>query len=1574
MENIEKIDELSRALDKLSEKYGRLATANREYHSIQEGLGIAKEIGDIDQQGVAIEKLSTRIKSLGTEAEKSSRSASESLTGLFNSIKFGVTGIALDGLVGTFHSAWENIQKINHSFTELKKVYEPSDNNGYDVNNFMGVANKMGSQLGYNTADTLDAIYQAINYGYSNKEVAENIARASLILSNSGQIPEADASKYMISILRAFKVDDPNKMVTVNGGQQETAVKSIIDQLSFGGMNFPITSGGIGEALQRGGSALATAGNTLEQSIQMIIAGNMSRQDPATVGNSMKSIAGSFTDILLGDTKSDILNRKNLQQILPNFKWFDDKGNLRSTYDILSDISKLYKDGKISPNNLQWLSSIIGGKTQLGVVNSLIQHLGDVSDKYKDLSNQGIGVYGSADRENEKYLDSFAGRITTLKDSVDKLWTDILNTGDVNKVLGAGNKVVEIIDKIISKIGVLRTVAMGIGAFALFKNRNSFDNLGKATLNTIKSIINGVRSLRNLPPLELEKIKKDPNDDIKGLLNKSKTALEEGVKTGETYADGIAEGIRSNTSVDEAIESKLDKYNKLSEKIKGEEESLAREEEESLAKKEENTLESGNYDYIPREVREENEEQRKAREMMENYESEKRLQSSKIELPQVENVGGITSGLKEVVLEEEQVGEAGLKMESAYGEATESMLLKTEEMANGIEANVEKMKTSMTEAEALNFNGIEEHSKGGTKEVGKVAEEGEHLVEKEESSVAKNVIGDIGGVIGMGLDGLVGTATAGAGIIAIPLIMEGVEKLITANERLAESNKKTYEQATEGSKKYGDEVKALSEFQDSDDGKRLESLNQKLQAGQLNEKETQEYYDLLKKVAQISPESVAFTDSKGNPYINMKDGINGVIKALKEMQQQEKASLLTSKKVNDFWKQINDDQKKSTDEMRVFNASHDEGTLNHVEDEIDLNKNLHGSQLTSAIQKEESQFNEAQQKLEEIKSKWKQEQQDMINDIVNPHIEASVNTSGLSDEVKQQYEHFLDGLNLSQLTQSQMQDIFSKLDTEMATDGGQKLISDLSKTVDGLKEQYANGEISFSQFSDKMGEVKNKLIKEAGLTPEEANALTNTDIWKKAENSQQAYAEALGKTADSVGLSGQKLQSAFQEQYGMFNNFLNEMNDTSTLGKQKLQENLENMFTLNPEAGKSLAQSLGISMNSDLKQVADTIANNPSLKEEFSNAMGYLIAGEPVPPEVQQKLASDINDAINGATNQINGGNGKTIDIKTKVIPDGNASSVGQLDGLDYKKGVQLTGLAGGKVLTCEEASGIGSGDGLKYASGVKENAQGEGKVLGDDNANGTGNKDGLDYKQGVSSTGLGKGKILGDGNANGIGSKDGLSYKSGATANALGKGKILNDTSAGATGQKDGFSWKNALQSVAKAMGIVNTTPTASASGNKDGFSWKNALKVVAKGNGTVNPSGNAYSVGAKDGFSWKSGFLSVASGIASTIGGIVSNAYHSAKSALGISAIAITPHAKITLAPIKAQLTEAHNNLKSFSTGLFSSKLVSTSGFSGFSKPSSGGVSGGKGGKGGKGGVSGGGTPSLFTSLASKSTDGTT
>ena len=131
--------------------------------------------------------------------------------------------------------------------------------------------------------------------------------------------------------------------------------------------NFAISSDGIASGLQRSASTLVAAGNSLEQSIAMLAAGNKVTQDPEALGNALKVLsmrirgvksdledAGEETDGMIENTSKLRDKVKALTNVNGNggVDILTESGAFRATYDILLDIARIWDQiNKANPKN-----------------------------------------------------------------------------------------------------------------------------------------------------------------------------------------------------------------------------------------------------------------------------------------------------------------------------------------------------------------------------------------------------------------------------------------------------------------------------------------------------------------------------------------------------------------------------------------------------------------------------------------------------------------------------------------------------------------------------------------------------------------------------------------------------------------------------------------------------------------------------------------------------------------------------------------------------------------------------------------------------------------------------------------------------------------------------------------------------------------------------------------------------------------------------------------------------------------------------------------------------------------------
>lgn len=256
-------------------------------------------------------------------------------------------------------SMFEQVKLIDSAMTELKKVTNETDA-VYDefLTNAADRAKEIGTTIDGLVSSTAD--FARLGYGFQDAQGLAEVANIYAVVGDEIEGVEG-ATKSLISTMAAFK-DSAGSM------SNSDFAMSIVDKFNEIGNNFSISSGGIGEALERSASSLDAANNTLDESIALITASNQVVQDPAAVGQALKTIsmrirgaktemeeAGLETDGMVESTaklRSEIL-------ALAGVDIMDGANQFKSTYKIMDELAVKWQDltdiqqAKCLPDNVE---------------------------------------------------------------------------------------------------------------------------------------------------------------------------------------------------------------------------------------------------------------------------------------------------------------------------------------------------------------------------------------------------------------------------------------------------------------------------------------------------------------------------------------------------------------------------------------------------------------------------------------------------------------------------------------------------------------------------------------------------------------------------------------------------------------------------------------------------------------------------------------------------------------------------------------------------------------------------------------------------------------------------------------------------------------------------------------------------------------------------------------------------------------------------------------------------------------------------------------------------------------------
>lgn len=371
------------------------------------------------------------------------------------------------------------VKDLDAAMTELRKVTDLSERS---YREYLNTAKQLSQTIGATLADTVNATADFARLGYSISE-STALAEAALVYKNVGDGIEdiSTASESLISTIKAFE----------KFGESANNAMSIIDRFNEVGNNFAISSEGIGSALQRSASSLAAAGNSLNQSIALITGMNAVVQDPEKVGTALKTItmylraakteaeeAGESTD---GMANSVSELRKELLTLTDGKVdiMLDDK-KFKSTYEIMKDLSKVWND--IADVDQANILELIGGKRNANAVTSLLTNFEDAEKALQTAAQ----ASGSALAENEKYLDSIAGKISVFQSKFETFSNDFIGSTPVKMVVDLGSALLTVLD-VLQKIHVLIPL-IGITTAIISANMNA---------NKINTIVQQIILQRN---------------------------------------------------------------------------------------------------------------------------------------------------------------------------------------------------------------------------------------------------------------------------------------------------------------------------------------------------------------------------------------------------------------------------------------------------------------------------------------------------------------------------------------------------------------------------------------------------------------------------------------------------------------------------------------------------------------------------------------------------------------------------------------------------------------------------------------------------------------------------------------------------------------------------------------------------------------------------------------------------------------------------------------------------------------------------------------------------------------------
>lgn len=354
-----------------------------------------------------------------------------------------------------------DVAALDTAMTELRKVTDET-NAVYDK--FLLGAADRAKEFGATIQETINATADFARLGYSIED-ASDLADVAIVYKNVGDGIQdiEEASESIISTLKAFRLEASDAM-------------GVVDKFNEVGNNFAISSKGVGEALLNSAAAMASANNSLDETIALITAANTVVQNPKRVGTALRTVSMFIRSAKveleeLGESAEGMASstsklRDSILGLTGGVVDIQlDENTYKNTYQILKEISEVWEG--IHDIERASLLEMLGGKRNANVVAAI---LSDFSIAEESLATS-LNSAGSALKENEKVLASIEGRIKKFKASFEDLSMTLFSTDLIKSTVDMGTgllKVVKVIVSLTNKVGGLKTILFALGATIAF--------------------------------------------------------------------------------------------------------------------------------------------------------------------------------------------------------------------------------------------------------------------------------------------------------------------------------------------------------------------------------------------------------------------------------------------------------------------------------------------------------------------------------------------------------------------------------------------------------------------------------------------------------------------------------------------------------------------------------------------------------------------------------------------------------------------------------------------------------------------------------------------------------------------------------------------------------------------------------------------------------------------------------------------------------------------------------------------------------------------------------------------------
>lgn len=465
----------------LTEYANSIGLTSKISSSINETTGQVKmQFADISGNVVTLtgnlEKAGNAMRIISSTASKASTGMSSFGTSIKGMVSGNFKGAIADiaSYVSYFQVTMKAIQQAKQGFNDFLNFQKDLTNISYTMNlspdqlqNLGTSAIDMAKDLSMSLDNTMDIYKIYANMNTTASEIQQT-AKPTAILSNLSSVDASTAADQVQGILQQFHMLEDGSTTAADASMH---IVDVLDKVSGSvGIDYAKGIKIISDAVQASGQVAYDAGMSYEQ-LAAITAkvSERTREDGSSIGNALKTIITRTTKVGKMPQYADEVDNATLSNASASLHAigvdvYNPDGSDRGIITVMSELKDKWDD--LTDAQQAKIAFDVAATRQTSKFKSML----DAFTDSMSLAEEATTANGNAEANQEKYMESTAGKLQAIKTQMQDFWVNFYNSGTVNGVLEFVHSLTEGFTSLEKTLGPIPALLTAVFAAMTVKN------------------------------------------------------------------------------------------------------------------------------------------------------------------------------------------------------------------------------------------------------------------------------------------------------------------------------------------------------------------------------------------------------------------------------------------------------------------------------------------------------------------------------------------------------------------------------------------------------------------------------------------------------------------------------------------------------------------------------------------------------------------------------------------------------------------------------------------------------------------------------------------------------------------------------------------------------------------------------------------------------------------------------------------------------------------------------------------------------------------------------------------------